>query len=339
MTWSPVMATEIGYLDTLNAGAETILSGELVEDNGGDGATNLEKDGSEEETEEAETEKSDLVMANVNDAVNVRQEPDEDSEKSGKLYKDCGGMMLEQADGWTKIQSGDLVGWVKDEYLLFGDEAETLAADVGRLTATVTTDALRVRKEASNDAGIYGLLAKGDTIEALEEDGDWVLVSYEGDTGYVSAEYVTVEFELDTGETMETIKEREEEEAAEKAKLSSNQGAVAVGTTDTELLASLIQCEAGSQSYDGQLAVGAVVMNRVRSGGYPSTVQGVIYASGQFPPALNGKVAQVVARGASSSCVQAAQQAIAGATNVGTATHFRGTGSHEGIVIGGHVFW
>ena len=64
---------------------------------------------------------SDLVMANVSKTLNVRTEPSESAEKAGVLYKDCGGRILDQKDGWTKIQSGDLVGWADNKYLLFGD--------------------------------------------------------------------------------------------------------------------------------------------------------------------------------------------------------------------------
>ena len=71
----------------------------------------------EELDEEKETR---LVMANVRDALNVRSEADETSDKVGMLYKDCGGMVLERKDGWTKLQSGNMIGWASDEYLLFG---------------------------------------------------------------------------------------------------------------------------------------------------------------------------------------------------------------------------
>ena len=119
----------------------------------------------------------------------------------------------------------------------------------------------------------------------------------------------------------------------------ANLGAVAVGTTDDVLLAALVQCEAGNQAYEGKLAVASVVMNRVRSGAYPNTVAGVIYASGQFPPALSGKVEQRLQLGVDPSCLQAAQEAISGKTNVGTATHFKRVGKHDGFVLGDHVFW
>ena len=116
--------------------------------------------------------------------------------------------------------------------------------------------------------------------------------------------------------------------------------AAALAADDSVLLAALIQCEAGEEPYEGQVAVGAVVMNRVRSGAYPNTVKGVIYASGQFTPAGSGQVGRVVASGKiKASCLQAAQEAMAGSTPVGIATHFRRAGSREGIVIGHHVFW
>ena len=106
-------------------------------------------------------------------------------------------------------------------------------------------------------------------------------------------------------------------------------------------MAALIQCEAGSEPYEGQLAVGAVVMNRVRSGAYPDNIYGVIYASGQFTPAMSGKVDALYVSGkVKDSCIQAAQEAIAGNTNVGSATHFRrNNGTREGIVIGKQIFW
>ncbi len=85
--------------------------------------------------------------------------------------------------------------------------------------------------------------------------------------------------------------------------------------------------------------MGAVVMNPVRSGAYPSTLYGVIYASGQFSPAGSGKVDARIAKGVKSSCLKAATEALNGVSNVGSATHFRRTGSHAGIEIGGHVFW
>lgn len=116
--------------------------------------------------------------------------------------------------------------------------------------------------------------------------------------------------------------------------------AVEATVDDVTLLAAIIQCEAGNEVYEGQLAVGAVVMNRVRSGGYPGTVHDVIYQKSQFPPAGAGSVANVTAKGPKQSCLQAAQEALNGTDNTGGATCFRRASSgHAGVVIGNHVFY
>ncbi len=108
---------------------------------------------------------------------------------------------------------------------------------------------------------------------------------------------------------------------------------------DLRLLGALIQCEAGTVDYQGQLAVGAVVMNRVRSGAYPNTISGVIYASGQFTPAKSGSLTRVYNAGPKAICMQAAREVLNGYTNIGDMTHFRRRGTHDGFEIGNHVFY
>lgn len=323
------------YLDSMNGGVAAIL------DPGATNTTEIINATAKELnlTEEVKQEQSTLVMANVQNALNVRKEASEESEKVGKLYKDCGGTILERKDGWTKLQSGNIIGWAKDEYLLFEDDAKALANDVGKMIAHISEETLRVRMEPSTEAAVYGLLPRGEMTEVLEnrEDG-WVCIDFEGNNGYVSAEYVKLDFQIDSGETMEEIKAREAAEA--EAKRHVNYGEYTTDADSTMLLAALIQCEAGGESYEGQLAVGAVVMNRVRSGAYPGSIHGVIYASGQFTPALSGKVNQVYESGRiSQSCIQAAQDALAGNSNVGDMTHFRRNNGRDGLVIGNHVFY
>lgn len=113
-----------------------------------------------------------------------------------------------------------------------------------------------------------------------------------------------------------------------------------VTVSDVELLAALIECEAGSTHYEGMLAVGSVVVNRMRSSYYPDTLRGVIYQSGQFPPATNGLVDNVLKRGIKNSCKQAAEDALAGKNNVGDCLSFRASSSgHAGTIIGSNVFF
>ena len=157
--------------------------------------------------------------------------------------------------------------------------------------------------------------------------------------GYVAEEYVDISFEVDAGETMAQIRAREAAEA--EARRHQNYGEYMTGADDLLLLAALIQCEAGGEPYEGQVAVGAVVMNRVRSAAYPATIHGVIYASGQFTPAMSGRVNQVYNSGnIKQSCILAAQEALSGVSNVGDYTHFRtNNGAHTGIAIGHHIFY
>ncbi|MCI9400263.1 MAG: SH3 domain-containing protein [Lachnospiraceae bacterium] len=294
---------------------------------------------------EAKLENSTLVMAKVNQYVNIRESASQESEKVGVLYKDCGGEVLETQQEWTKISSGDVTGWILNEYLYFGNEAKELASDVGILTAHANTQLLRVRKDANKESEIIGLLSEGEAVEAISEEGDWVSVSYEGTKGYVSSEFVNVEFTVDKAESMEVIKAREEVERARReaeaaASRNAKKEAVLATASELEILAALIQCEAGGEPYEGQIAVGAVVMNRVRSGGYPNSITEVIYASGQFVPASKGKMESLILeKNIRSSCVQAAQEAISGTCNVGDALHFRRKGNRQGLIIGNHVFW
>ena len=112
----------------------------------------------------------------------------------------------------------------------------------------------------------------------------------------------------------------------------------AVSTDDVTLLAALIYCEAGNQSYEGQVAVGAVVMNRVYSSLFPNTISEVIYQSGQFTPAYSGALDSALANGVPSTCYDAAAAAISGENPVGDALYFN-AGSGTGIQIGDHQFY
>ena len=110
---------------------------------------------------------------------------------------------------------------------------------------------------------------------------------------------------------------------------------------DRYLLANLIYCEAGGEPYEGKVAVGAVVINRVLSSVYPDTVVGVIYQNRQFSPVASGRLALALAEGkATAACYQAADEAMSGYSNVGNCVYFRTPiPGLSGINIGGHVFY
>ena len=121
------------------------------------------------------------------------------------------------------------------------------------------------------------------------------------------------------------------EEVARQAALAQQQA------YDLELLASIIFCEAGNQSYEGQVAVGAVVMNRVNSTSYPNTIEEVIYQSGQFTPAMTGWLDRVrTSAGYTDAAMQAAKDALAGVNPIGNCLYFDQGGC--GMKIGDHFF-
>ena len=167
----------------------------------------LNRDDREAKQKEKSSADSDLVMANIRSSLSIRVSPDINAEKTGILYKDNGGRILERKNGWTKLQSGNVVGWAKDTNLLFGDSARKLADEVGVDVVTVQTDALRVREAADENAKTLGLLVRGDQYDILK-------------TGYVQASFVESTFRIDAGETVAEINQREEEEkkAIEQAK-------------------------------------------------------------------------------------------------------------------------
>lgn len=311
---------------------------------------NIEDTENIQNTENAEWQNR--LMADVDEFLYVRASGDADAEIIGKLYKGDVADVVENGDTWTHVVSGDVDGYVNNDYCVSGEDALDYAQENVETEAQVNTNGLRVRNAASEDASVITAVSEGTTLtvdtDAETEDG-WVAVKYKGQTAYVSADYVTTELALGEAVTIEEekaalVKKAEEEAAAKAAQTKETttvqNASVSASYDDVTLLAALIQCEAGNELYEGQLAVGAVVMNRLRSGAYPSSISGVIYQSGQFPPAGQGMVASIAANGPKSSCVQAAQQALGGSDNTGGATCFsRASSGRAGVVIGNHVFY
>ena len=137
----------------------------------------------------------------------------------------------------------------------------------------------------------------------------------------------------------ENIAKKEEEEriAREKAEQAEREAREAYVRANQELMASIIYCEAGNQPYEGQVAVGAVIMNRVKSGSYPDSIEAVIYQSGQFGPAATGWLNRVrSSKGYSQTALQAAVDALNGSNPIGNCLYFDQGGS--GMKIGAHYF-
>lgn len=308
-----------------------------------------EEQNTEEQKEETmsktEQEWQDKVMADVDDFLCIRAKGDGDAKVVGKLYPTSVATVVKEGKTWTKIKSGSVKGYVNNEYLLFGSDAYANAKKVCKKYAYVQTDGLRVRSEADEDAKVLAVADKGDKLEfnkKADKVEGWVAVTVKAGNGYVSADYVKVK--LGTTEAV-SIEEELAAQKAKAAKASSSSAATQNAPTsasvdDTTLLAAIIQCEAGSECYEGKVAVGAVVLNRMRSSRYPNSISGVIYQRGQFGPARNGSLARVLANGnISSSCKQAAADALAGSDPTGGKLNFHRANGAAGLVIGNHVFF
>lgn len=311
----------------------------------------------EEVKDDPKSEWQDRLMASVDDQMNVRSEASADSQLVGRMRRGDVADIIERLDGWYKINSGNVEGYVAAEYCVVGDEAYDMAMELCTTYATAETGGLRVREEASTDASILTAMGQGDKLvvdtKTETEDG-WVAVKYKDDTAYVCEDYVEVETKYSKAITIEEERAAEEakkkaEEEERKKKEAAKSKQIAADTTHTQtasvaasydemtLLAALIQVEAGAESYEGMLAVGSVVMNRVKSPYYPGSISGVIYQGGQFS---TGKIPYYAAAGVKPACMNAAIAAAGGTSNIGSCTHFKSVKSgHPGFVIGRQVFY
>ncbi len=171
-----------------------------------------------QDVEEGEEDLSDQVIAVVDGYVNVRSMPDEDSEIVGKLYNHSAGTWLDKQGDWYKIESGNVVGFVKGEYVKTGQAAVKLAAEVGQRTATVHTTTLKIREEASLDSKVLGLVANEDQLTVIEETEEWVKVNIEEGDGWVSKEFVSIATLFPQAESKAEEEARLKKEAAERKK-------------------------------------------------------------------------------------------------------------------------
>lgn len=183
---------------------------------------------------------------------------------------------------------------------------------------------------AEPDGAVIGKMYKNTVVTVVEEGTEWTKISSGSVVGCVRTESLLF------GSA-----------AVERANVTCAQGTRDAKTNEEiqaelkseeiRLLAALIYCEAGNQSYEGKVAVGSVVMNRIASGRFPNTLEGVIYQRGQFTPARSGKLARVLASGRTpSSCYDAAVDAMNGAKPVGNVLFFN-TG-YGNIKLGDHYF-
>lgn len=141
-----------------------------------------------------ESEYANLAIANVYDYVNVREQPNTSSAIVGKMYSGSVAQIQEVDGEWFKVLSGELEGYIKSEYFIYGEEAALVMGDYVRNYAYIDVDQLNVRTEPSQSSDRIGYFTYGESAEVLEDDGEWLKVRYaKNKTGYIYKDYATVE--------------------------------------------------------------------------------------------------------------------------------------------------
>ena len=320
------------------------------------GLLSLDTEETPEEVEEVEEVVTfDKVIANVNESLNIRKEASSDSEVVGKLNKNAYAKIVERGEEWTKISSGNVTGYVNNDYLYFDQEAIDQATKLAAFKVKITAGKVNIRSEASTDSEVLGE-AKQDETYVLKSDlstPGWEAIQY-GETGvaYITSEFTEEIFDLDKAVSKEA--EEKAKKAAEVSKSLENAkkykpettNRAAIKATDEEiyLVATVVAMEALGESYEGQLAVANVIVNRLLSGHWGNTIEDVIYAPGQFSGANSGRVEKFKSK-VTESCKRAAVEALAGNNNIGNYMSFimkssaKYSSYSKYYVLGCHVFY
>ncbi|GFI31037.1 MAG: SH3 domain-containing protein [Lachnospiraceae bacterium] len=147
-----------------------------------------------------------LGIAQVENHLNIREGAGEEYDLVGKLPVDAGCEILSQEGEWFQIQSGKVTGYVKGEYLLTGQEAAARADEVKSIVATSVTQTLNARVEPNTDCSIWTMIAEGEELQMIEDQGDWLKVDVDGDECYVAREFVELSEQLPKAMTMTEIR-------------------------------------------------------------------------------------------------------------------------------------
>ncbi|MFT4146709.1 MAG: cell wall hydrolase [Mobilitalea sp.] len=302
---------------------------------------------------------SDIGICIAKDYVNVRKEPSTDGEVLGKLYRDSGCTILKTEGDWYYIESGSVTGYAKAEYIKTGLSDAELIEKYGTQTACVEVDGLNVRETTSTEAKKLTVIYENETYPVLEAGEEWTFIHIDDENldGYVKTEMISFEVtfkEAVSKEEEEKILQLKAEERAKKETEIKYGDGFSYTKDDIMLLACLVHSEAGTQSYEGKLAVANIVLNRVKSRKYPDSIKAVIYQAGQFSVAKSGSLQKQLnnygnyTSNSQLLSIKAAKAALEGANNIGTRLYFHTyrsaakkgyTDKSNSVKLGDHLFW
>ena len=245
-----------------------------------------EKDTTNETNTATESKYANKAVADIysTTTLNIRKKGSINAKIVGKMKKGNIATVLKKGSEWSKVRSGNVTGYVKNQYLVFGDEIENFAKQNVKKVAKVQTETLRVRKKASTDSKIVTLVSEDDKLKVKKQTNDWAKVKVDGQTGYVSKDYAKVTYSFGKAKSMKQIQAEQEakkraEEAARNKPVSttssshtSNTGTTSgstTGSTQTTKKASVSVSSSGSSATGSRIVSYAqqFVGNPYRYGG------------------------------------------------------------------------
>ena len=304
---------------------------------------------------------SGIGVIDAKDMLDIHAEANTASAVVGQVMEDGHVAILAKYNDWVQIQAGEIAGWVPAENLVETEisNEEAVAANeqviAERTGATASEDEFFAEEEVQQDetAALQAEASEAaqNEIEEVQAAEEAARIEAEAQAKAAAEEAARIEAEAQAKaaaeEAARLAAEAQAKAAEEAARLEAEaqQAALAAQTAaisaeELKLLANIIYCEAGSESYVGKVAVGNVIMNRVKSASQPNTITEVVYAKGQFSPVRNGSLQRALSSDkADAACYQAAIEALAGAQPVGGKLFFRRNNGRSGQVIGHHVFY
>ena len=323
---------------------------------------------------------SGIGVIDAKDMLDIHAEANTASAVIGQVMEDGHVAILAKYNDWVQIQAGEIAGWVPAENLVETEisNEEAVAANeqviAERTGETASEDEFFAEEEVQQDetAALQAEASEAaqNEIEEVQAAEEAARIEAEAQAKAAAEEAARIEAEAQAKAAAEDAARIEAEaqakaaeeaarlEAEAQAKAAAEEAArieaeaqqaalaaqaaqtAAISAEELKLLANIIYCEAGSESYVGKVAVGNVIMNRVKSASQPNTITEVVYAKGQFSPVRNGSLQRALSSDkADAACYQAAIEALAGAQPVGDKLFFRRNNGRSGQVIGHHVFY
>ncbi len=262
------------------------------------------------------------AIAQVNEYVNIRDAAGENGSVIGQLYNNSAADILGKDGDWYLVRSGDVTGYVKSEFFVTGEKAKELATEVGTEMATVNTTTLMVRKKASAKSKVISMVGDSESLQVLEDQGDWVKVSVDDDVvGYVSKDYVKCDTQFVEAESIEKVEERASavQEAHEKAEqmLQAAVDAMNSATADEAAYAAYMASQAAAeakqlaaeQSFDYDLQeLAQSTIDKANEAAYAATMAEEAQAAAEAEAAAQAAAEAAAAEAAAQQAAQAAQQ-------------------------------